>query len=212
MKAASRGVQFYHAVSIKYTEHVNNMTSDEIDATWYCAADYKQMHKRERLLLHRLASKEEEIHHEEVFDAHGLESDESKSQRRIRVREVLLGVLMEQEQQWEDEQRNPERIAQISVALTRNSTKEAREKGINNALHVRRQAMVELRKKLKKKIQFETSASHKKLRRTNPRITLKGMVHKVLSPKPRVRSQCQVSPFGWGYTPIDPKLATMQGR
>jgi hypothetical protein len=211
MKAASRGVQFYHAVSIKYIEPVNNMTSDEIHATWYCAAEYKRMHKRERLLVHRLTSTEEEIH-EEVFSSHGLESDESKFQRRIRVREGLLCVLMEQEQQWEDGQRRPERIAQISFALTRNSTKEAREKGTNNAEQVRRQAMAERRKKPKNKIQFEPSASPKKLRRTNPRITLKGMVHKVLSPKQRVRSPCQVSPFGWGVTPIDPKLATMQGR
>jgi hypothetical protein len=122
MKAASRGVQFYHAVSIKYIEPVNNMTSDEIHATWYCAAEYKRMHKRERLLVHRLTSTEEEIH-EEVFSSHGLESDESKFQRRIRVREGLLCVLMEQEQQWEDGQRRPERIAQISFALTRNSTR-----------------------------------------------------------------------------------------
>jgi hypothetical protein len=66
MKTASRGVHFYHAVAVRYTKTVNDMTLDEIHATWYCAAEYKQMHRRERLLAHRLASMEEETH-EEVF-------------------------------------------------------------------------------------------------------------------------------------------------
>ena len=207
--ASSRGVQFYHAVAIRYTETVKDMTMDEINATWYCTAEYKQMHRRERQLAHRLASMEEETH-EEVFSTHGLESDESKLHRRIRVTEGRWCVLMEQEQQWEDGQRNPERIALISYALTRNSTKDARAKGRKDEEQVRRQAMAELRKKTNHKIQFEPSASHRKLRRTNPRISLKGMVNKVLSPKSRVKSPCQVSPFGWGITPIDPKFATMQ--
>jgi hypothetical protein len=211
MKTASRGVQFYHAVAIRYTETVNDMTLDEIHATWYCAAEYKQMHRLERLLARRLTSMEEEPN-EEVFSNHGLESDKSKLHRRIRVAEGRSCVLMEQEQQWEDGERNPERIALISFALTRNSTKVAHKKGMKNAERVRRQTMAEIRKKPNHKIQFEPSAKHKKLRRTNPRSPLKGMVNKVFSPKPLVKSPCQASPFGWGITPIDPKFATMRGR
>ncbi len=124
--ASSRGVQFYHAVAIRYTEAVNDMTLDEIHATWYCAAEYKQMHRLERLLAHRLASMEEETH-EEIFSTHGLESDEHKLHRRIRVTDGRVCVLMQLQQQWEDGQPNPERNALMPFCLTRNRTIHAHE-------------------------------------------------------------------------------------
>ena len=83
------------------TDNDNQQSSSM--STWISRMEYKRMAKREKRLMDGLMTGE--IDFDEGFlITHGMESPDSRMQKRVRIREVLIAVLSEQQEQWMDDE------------------------------------------------------------------------------------------------------------
>jgi hypothetical protein len=125
----TKQVSFCNSTFLRRSLCVEDMSQVEIDSTWITRAEYKRIVKREKALMNRLRTTATELD-AEYLTTHGLEWPDSRMQTRVRMREGLLSVLLEQEQQRDEGHSDAEELARLSQSTTRKSAMLARERAI----------------------------------------------------------------------------------
>jgi hypothetical protein len=132
MPITMKNVQFHGTVEVKrMSRSLDDITKEEYDGLWYCADEYTRMRERERRLVRRFSSKRDAAWLESET---GLESNEQKYKRRLRVDTGKRNVLMEQERQWEKDDCNLALLAQMYEGCSRESAEQASIRGRKNAI------------------------------------------------------------------------------
>jgi hypothetical protein len=125
-----RNVHFDETVQVRELPPSNSVVScEEMESLWFSSEEIADMHSRDRQLARKISSNM----NGPVFRIHGLQTRETRDQRRVFIREGRLLVLLEQENLWENDHKDPDRIARKYSAFTRSHTAAAHKRGLRNA-------------------------------------------------------------------------------
>ena len=113
-------VSFNDDIVIREVPAIDDMSASEIKAVWYEREDYFHFRKREKKLSRRLSSV---IEKNFVKIEIGVESDEEKEKRNMRILAVIYTVLLEQERQWDEDDKDVELMAELYRMTSRKSSK-----------------------------------------------------------------------------------------
>jgi hypothetical protein len=148
--------------------NIVNVSREEHNAQWFSSAEYDHIRNRERKLVRRAASMATSMGDDfNVFNKEvGLESYEERCERRLRMDAAKRCLLEEQERQWDEEEHNPELLAELYSASTRDAVQAARDRGNDVSVSVRNQqhsrtTSPSSRKKLCKMDSFKALCSHR---------------------------------------------------
>jgi hypothetical protein len=101
-----KSVQFEELVKVKTLRHHTDIES--VCASWFSRDEIDAMRVREKRLSKKVAAHKKKG---EIVFVHGLETSESRQQRRTVVRQSQLVVLLLQEEPWARNDEDPEKLA-----------------------------------------------------------------------------------------------------
>jgi hypothetical protein len=126
----TRNVRFDEAVQVRKLPPSNSAVScEEMESLWFSSEELAAMHSRDRQLARKISSKM----NGPAFRIHGLVTRETRDRRRVLIREGRLLVLLEQENLWEKDHKDPGRIARKYSTLTRSHAAAAHKRGLHHA-------------------------------------------------------------------------------
>lgn len=134
---SNKKVRFVEFVKVKVISSRKELTEEEVSSTYFSSNDLSRIRKRERRLAKALS--EGELLDDSDHDLFGITSKESKLQRKKRVVDGVLSVLLEQELQYAHYRRSPldhEYIAKIYSQTALESRVLAYHRGLSNAANV----------------------------------------------------------------------------
>jgi hypothetical protein len=112
----------------------DDVTREELLASYFTEDDYSRIREREKRLASQFSNIGRVVDIDE--DGLGLESKEEKHHRRYRVQNGKMSVFVEQELQWDINDRDVSFIAQSYEPYTRESARLAYHRGLSNAVQV----------------------------------------------------------------------------
>jgi hypothetical protein len=125
-----RNVHFDEAVQVRELPPSNSLMScEEMESLWFSSEELAAMHIRDSQLVRNISSNM----NGPVFRIHGLETRETRDRRRVFIKEGQLLVLLEQENLWENDHKDPDRIARKYSTFTRSHTAAAHKSGLRHA-------------------------------------------------------------------------------
>ena len=133
-------------------------TPEEIESIWFEPADYTKMKKRDKVIARKVA----ETNNEKNFCLLGLVDDESRYERRERIRESNLAVFEEQEKQWAREVVDDESLAAACYEYSHHSSLLALERGLNLTVQLKEDALAKSKKTCRALRKSSTESSSKK--------------------------------------------------
>lgn len=120
-------------VRIRDVPSIDDISTEEFNASWLSQDEYSQIRKRERKLARKVTSTGDL---KALRNEIGLETKQEKSNRRTRVDNGKFTVLLEQERQWDEQAYDPELIAEIYADIAKESVEVARSRALDTALQV----------------------------------------------------------------------------
>jgi hypothetical protein len=150
-KKGSR-IRFDMNIMTRDIEHIDDLSGEEILATWYSFKAFRQMRKREAKLVRPGGASTDcgggdvllvEQQSASFVCELGIETTQEREQRRIRSRQAKTCVISEQKQQKENGRHDPKLLARIYRMTAREGGKAAHKRGWVNAECVCWEARVE---------------------------------------------------------------------
>jgi hypothetical protein len=140
-----RRIRFDMNIRTRDIEHIDDLSGEEILATWYSFKAFRQMRKREARLVRPVVANcaGDVLEQSALFCGLGIETTEDREQRRIRSRQARSCVISEQKQQKENGRHDPKLLARLYRMTAREGGKAAHKRGWVNAELVCWEARVE---------------------------------------------------------------------
>jgi hypothetical protein len=135
-------IRFDMNIMTRNIEHIDDLSKEEILATWYSVKAFGRMRKREARLVRPVANCRDVLE-QSVICWLGSETIEDQEQRRIRSRQAISCVISEQKQQKENGRHDPELLARIYRVTAREGGNAAHKRGWMHAELVCWEARVE---------------------------------------------------------------------
>lgn len=159
----NKTVRFVEYVTVKEIKHLKDHTEEETSSIYFSQNDLKNIRRREKRLSKHVSKGSQillDTSHETVI---GVLSMECKMQRKKRVVDGVLSVLLEQELQYANFREEPldhEYIAQIYSHTANESRVLAYHRALSNAAHV--EVEVDLAKEVVNHVtaEFEAARPH----------------------------------------------------
>jgi hypothetical protein len=137
-----RRIRFDMNIMTRNIEHIDDLSKEEILATWYSVKAFGRMRMREARLV-RPVNKCGDVLEQSVFGGLGIETTEDQEQRQIRSRQAISCVISEQKQQKENGRHDPKLLARIYRMTAWEGCNAAHKRGWVHAELVRWEARVE---------------------------------------------------------------------
>ena len=145
--SVKKSVRFYKRIKIKLVPPLEAVRKTEKQERWYSKTEFAEIKMQHYRLVKQLSVGRSPFSEDEnSLHANGLETKQISAQKQVNIRRGQLSVLLEQERQWENGERDPEEIRRNYRLVSKVDAYAAASRGIIIATQLRNELVTDIKR------------------------------------------------------------------